>query len=99
MLQARLFINRTIGELLFDGYEDEVIKIADNLVDYSDDNDDEFDYFHEYDDEYNDGHIEKEEDEVKDEVRTESKIPMDKFGWFYKACLISCYHSLLTVCP
>ena len=93
MPKARLFINKTIGELLFDGYEDEVIKIADNLVDYSDDNDDEFDYFDEYDDEYDDGHIE--EDEV---IRTERKIPMDKFGWFYKACLISCYLSLLIVC-
>ena len=66
-----------------------MIKIADNLVDYSDDNDDEYDFF----DEYEDGHIEEEED--KDEVRTESKIPMDKFGWFYKVCLISCYISLL----
>ena len=54
-------MKRTIGELLFDGYEDTVMDIGSSL-----DSDD--DYFEE-----GDG---AEEDP--------NKVPMDKFGWFYK---------------
>ena len=57
-MQARLFINRTIGELLFDGYENEVMKIADNFANYSDED---------HDEKYDDGYI-----EAKDKVKTES---------------------------
>ena len=49
-------MKRTIGELLFDGYEDTVMEIGSSFDDY-----------------------EEEEDE-------EDKVPMDKFGWFYKVC-------------
>ena len=48
-------MKRTIGELLFDGYEDTVMEIGSSFDDY------------------------EEEDE-------EDKVPMDKFGWFYKVC-------------
>ena len=84
MPQARLFINKTIGELLFDGYEDEVIKIADSFVDYNNDNHEEYDYFDENYEEYDDGYS-----KAKDEEKIEAKIPMDKFGWFYKVNIIT----------
>ena len=87
ILQARLFINKTIGELLFDGYDDEVIQIADDFVDYNDDNHEEYDYFEEYYEEYDDGYS-KAKEKAKDKVKTEAKIPMDKFGWFYKVNII-----------
>eukprot|EP00090_Calanus_glacialis_P047207 TRINITY_DN9663_c0_g1_i5.p1 TRINITY_DN9663_c0_g1~~TRINITY_DN9663_c0_g1_i5.p1 ORF type:complete len:421 (-),score=128.04 TRINITY_DN9663_c0_g1_i5:26-1225(-) len=60
-IEARIFVKRTIGELLFDGYEDTVMDIGSSL-----DSDD--DYF-------------EEEDEVEEDP---NKVPMDKFGWFYK---------------
>jgi len=47
-VEATLFINKTIGELLFDGYEDPVLEIGAS-----------------FDEE-------------------EKKLPMEKFGWFYK---------------
>ncbi len=31
IVQAQLFLNRTIGELMFDGYEDELVTIGDAL--------------------------------------------------------------------
>merc|ERR1711892_595849 len=44
-LEARIFVNKTIGELLFDGYEDAVMKMADSFDNYeaeeSGDSDDE----------------------------------------------------------
>jgi len=61
-IEARIFVKRTIGELLFDGYEDTVMDIGSSL-------DSEDEYF-EYEEE------EEEEDP--------NKVPMDKFGWFYK---------------
>ena len=48
IVQATLFINKTVGELLFDGYDDPVLEIGSS-----------------FDEE-------------------EKKIPMEKFGWFYK---------------
>ena len=57
-------MKRTIGELLFDGYEDTVMDIGSSL-----DSDD--DYF-------------EEKDEVEEDP---NKVPMDKFGWFYKVSL------------
>jgi len=47
-IEATLFINKTVGELLFDGYDDPVLEIGSS-----------------FDEE-------------------EKKIPMEKFGWFYK---------------
>merc|ERR1712142_1420161 len=61
-IEARIFVKRTIGQLLFDGYEDTVMDIGSSL-------DSEDEYF-EYEEE------EQEEDP--------NKVPMDKFGWFYK---------------
>jgi hypothetical protein len=31
VVQAQLFLNKTIGELMFDGYEDELVTIGDAL--------------------------------------------------------------------
>jgi len=62
-IEARIFVKKTIGELLFDGYEDAVMEIGSSL------DGDEDDYF------------EDEEDEPKQES---NKVPMEKFGWFYK---------------
>lgn len=39
--QAQLFVNKTIGELLFDGYEDPVLQIAS----LNEEEEDEFDMF------------------------------------------------------
>ena len=58
-------MRRTIGELLFDGYEDTVMEIGSSLAG---------DEFEEYDDEM---------DEVENAEEV-NKVPMDKFGWFYK---------------
>ena len=61
------------------------MKIADNFANY-DENHEDFDYFDEEFEEYGYSEV---KDETKDEVKTESKVPMDKFGWFYKACVIT----------
>jgi len=63
-IEARIFVKRTIGELLFDGYEDAVMDIGSSLEG------NEEDYF-----EY------EEEEETEEDP---NKVPMDKFGWFYK---------------
>lgn len=63
LLQADLFINKTVGEILFDGYEDELITLADSFKE------------NEYD---------EEEEEELEEEKTTTKMPMDKFAWFYK---------------
>ena len=47
-----MFINKTIGELLFDGYDDPVLEIGAS-----------------FDEE-------------------EKKLPMEKFGWFYKVVYV-----------
>ena len=66
-IYARIFVKRTVGELLFDGYEDTVMDIGSSL-----DSDD--DYF--------------EEEEYEDtEAQDPNKVPMDKFGWFYKVSI------------
>merc|ERR1711892_285689 len=62
-IEARIFVKRSIGELLFDGYEDPVMDIGSSM-----DSDD--DYF--------------EEEEEEDTEKDPNKVPMDKFGWFYK---------------
>lgn len=46
-ISATLFVNKTVGELLFDGYEDALLSIAQMSG-------------------------------------AKSRVPMDKFGWFYK---------------
>jgi len=61
-IEARIFVKRSIGELLFDGYEDTVMDIGSSLEGDSD-------YF---------------EDEEYETDEDPNKVPMDKFGWFYK---------------
>ena len=67
VVQTKLFVNKTVGELMFEGYEDPVLQMYSSF---------EFDE-------------EEEEDAFWMEDEEEStpsppKIPMDKFGWFYK---------------
>ena len=69
------------------------MKIADNFANY-DENHEDFDYFDEEFEEYGYSEV---KDETKDEVKTESKVPMDKFGWFYKACVITSYLNLIVI--
>ena len=75
ILQARVFVNRTIGELLFDGYEDEVMKMAASFENVVNEEEDDFEF--EF---YND----EEDVTIEEHMKKESKAPMDKFGWFYK---------------
>ena len=63
------------------------MKIADNFANYDNDNYEEYDYFDEEFEEY--GYSEA-KDEAKDEIKPKRKLQMDKFGWFYKACVITC---------
>jgi len=64
-IEAKLFVNKTIGELMFEGYEDPVLQIYSSF---------EFD-----EEEDQDAFFEEEET-----TPAPPKIPMDKFGWFYK---------------
>jgi len=52
-IEARIFVKKSIGELLFDGYEDTVMEIGSSFGEEDDEDD-------------------------------ANKVPMDKFGWFYK---------------
>ena len=74
-MQARIFVNRTIGELLFDGYEDEVMKMAESFENVVNELEDDFEF-----------EFDNEEEDTPNRVQTqeEGKGPMDKFGWFYK---------------
>ena len=98
-LEATIFVRKTVGELLFEGYEDDVMTIAADMngeasstgdYSYSDysygDNDFNFDTY--------------EEEEEKDRSRREVKeitarredreeLKLNKFGWFYDVSDIS----------
>ena len=89
-VQATIFVKRTIGQLLFEGYADTVMEIGAAFT-AEEEEPAEGGYEEEYgDDDFEDDFFgEKEEsEEVKEEVAevksTEMKVPMDKFGWFYK---------------
>ena len=89
-VQATIFVKRTIGQLLFEGYADTVMEIGAAFT-AEEEEPAEGGYEEEYgDDDFEDDFFgEKEEsEEVKEEVaevkNTEMKVPMDKFGWFYK---------------
>ena len=47
-------MNKTVGELMFDGYEDPVMQMG-----------------------------------AMTEEESESNVPMDKFGWFYKVAVVA----------
>jgi len=65
-IEAKLFVNKTIGELMFEGYDDPVLQIYSS---FDSEEEDELDSF--FDDE-------------EGTTPVPAKIPMDKFGWFYK---------------
>ena len=80
IFQAKLFINKTIGELLFDGYDDEVMKVADAVQQSDNESMDDFEFEYDYD-EYAD------EEKSQNNEKVITLPPMDKFGWFYEVCL------------
>ena len=59
-------MNKTVGELMFEGYEDPVLQIYSS---FGSDEEEEMDSF------FMDG---------EETTPAPPKIPMDKFGWFYK---------------
>ena len=67
-VQTKLFVNKTVGELMFEGYEDPVLQMYSSF---------EFDEEEEEDAFWM-------EDEEEESTPTPPRIPMDKFGWFYK---------------
>ena len=90
-LEATIFVRKTVGELLFEGYQDDVMTIAADMnggaggygdYSYSDysygDNDFNFDQ----DDEEED-RIRREVKETTSRMRDGEEMKRDKFGWFY----------------
>ena len=90
-LEATIFVRKTVGELLFEGYQDDVMTIAADMnggtggygdYSYSDysygDNDFNFDQ----DDEKED-RIRREVKETTSRMRDGEEMKRDKFGWFY----------------
>ena len=92
-LEATIFVRKTVGELLFEGYEDDVMTIAADMngeasstgdYSYSDysygDNDFNFDTYEE-EEEKDRSRREVKEITARREDREEMKL--NKFGWFY----------------
>ena len=92
-LEATIFVKKTVGELLFEGYQDDVMTIG---ADMNSDNYDDYSYGY-VDTSYNysdmnlemDMNMDMEEDErekrevAEDSSRKGDKMNRDKFGWFY----------------
>ena len=78
-LEATIFIKKSIGELLFDGYEDTVMEIGSSMnAEYEDKSSGDYsDYGDDGDYELEDVGDWRRKREVNDEQK------MDKFGWFY----------------
>ena len=94
-IQATIFVRRTVAELLFDGYDDVVMDIGSSFNKKEDeyDNEDmfgedenyeEFGGFGFADEEYSDESSDESSDRKEQNGEEMEKIPMDKFGWFYK---------------
>ena len=90
-LEATIFVRKTVGELLFEGYQDDVMTIAADMnggtggygdYSYSDysygDNDFNFDQ-----DEEEEDRIRREVKETTSRMRDGEEMKRDKFGWFY----------------
>ena len=90
-LEATIFVRKTVGELLFEGYQDDVMTIAADMnggtggygdYSYSDysygDNDFNFDQ-----DEEEEDRIRREVIETTSRMRDGEEMKRDKFGWFY----------------
>merc|ERR1719481_2163651 len=69
-LQARIFVKRSVGQLLFEGYDDVVMDIGSSMNSEDSDLEEEF---------FNDDMYYEEEEQNDKEDKT-----MDKFGWVYK---------------
>ena len=98
-LEATIFVKKTVGELLFEGYEDDVMSIGADMSNDNSNNDDYSSYYgdtnYNYDSDFDmdldlDLAMEEETDfEKREAVETttrkgeEDKMNMDRFGWFY----------------
>ena len=87
-LEAHVFVRKSVGELLFEGYKDEVMTIASDMNNEADSYSDYSysDYSYDYSDsDFNfDNDIEAEEDRPRRQVEGDGDVQkMDKFGWFY----------------
>ena len=69
-LEAKIFVKKTVGQLLFEGYEDDVMELGSSM-----NNEDEYTE----EDFFGDGYDSEEEDHEPAEDSLQ-----DKFGWFYK---------------
>ena len=87
-LEANIFIRKSVGELLFEGYRDDVMTIASDMNseagsygDYSYGNYGDFNFDKDIEEEEE----EEEEDSPRRQVEGDGKDiqKMDKFGWFY----------------
>ena len=95
-MQARIFVNKTIGELLFDGYEDAVMKMADSFDNYEAE---EYEAYDEFEfEEYAEESGDSDDEIVKSDKKEKSQVPMDKFGWFYKVLSVSINEMILILC-
>ena len=93
-LEATIFVRKTVGELLFEGYEDDVMTIgadmnseASSSDDYSYDSYDDSGYYYDSDLDLDINMYEDEEEgleirEKRDARGVEDKMNMDRFGWF-----------------
>ena len=89
-LEATIFIKKSIGELLFDGYEDTVMEIGSSM---NGEYNGEYDYnsHGDYSDYGDDGDYDMDLGDVGDWRRRKREIEdeqkMDKFGWFYNVSI------------
>ena len=90
-LEATIFVKKTVGELLFEGYEDTVMELGATLGDESEDYYDDFDS-----DDFDDSadNSDEDSDEDSDGDDSQEKVLLDKFGYFYKVCIVCqcCLH-------
>ena len=102
-LEATIFIKKTVGELLFEGYQDDVMTIG---ADMNSDNYDDYSYrdtSYNYSDMDMDMNLDMEEDErgkrevVEDSSRKGDSMKMDKFGWFYDVRQFIAYYNFNTL--
>ena len=83
-MEADVFVTKTVGELLFEGYADAVMEIGSSMNGETPGAEEEEDFFGEGF--YEDENPEEVEEVIVDAMEDPNRVtmPMDKFGWFYK---------------
>ena len=93
-LEATIFVRKTVGELLFEGYEDDVMTIgadmnseASSYSDYSFGDysygDDDFNFDKDFEEEEDKDRLRREVREVTGQSGKREERKENKFGWFY----------------